>query len=414
MRILIVQPTGDKRGHYGLYTSKLCQAIGERGHEVTLCTNRLDPTRYLPAPPRFTVVEVGDGRLAFDRFDAAIGRAPLYYYWGYYRNSAAVTAAAIRLCRRAAFDGVAVFDVEFMTASVLFWWSRRGLPPVIMFPWAANFSFGTYAGSVFKKAYKVVQREVFRAALTSGGIRALAVLGDWHRDRLREQLRLSPDFPIGIVPDGGDVAAAVPTREAARTHLGLPPDGTLLLFFGVLRRDKGIEYLFEALRRHRDEPFHLVVAGWPMEYTADEIAAMVERLGVGARVILRLGYVPDEDVAAYFAAADALVLPYTTAYTGGSGPLVKGACTYGRPVIATNVSEMGQLVARHGFGLLAEPEDAGSLAGEIGRFLAMPPSARDAMAARGAALAQANSWDSLAERVVDLIAQLAAPAPPAL
>ena len=92
---------------------------------------------------------------------------------------------------------------------------------------------------------------------------------------------------------------------------------------------------------------------------------------------------------------------------------MKGACTYGRPVIATNVSEMGQLVARHGFGLLAEPEDAGSLADEIGRFLAMPPSARDAMAARGAALAQANSWDSLAARVVDLIAQLAAPAPPA-
>jgi len=122
--------------------------------------------------------------------------------------------------------------------------------------------------------------------------------------------------------------------------------------------------------------------------------------------------VPDEDVGAYFAASDALVLPYTKAYTGGSGPLMKGACTYGRPVIATNVSEMGQLVARHGVGLLAEPEDAGSLAAELGRFLALAPAARDAMAAHASALAQANSWDALAQRLVDLCGQLGAPVPP--
>jgi len=410
MRILIVQPTGDKRGHYGLYTSKLCQAIAERGHDVTLCTNRLDPSRYLAVPPRFTVVEVGDGRLAFDRFDDAIGRAPLYYYWGYYRNSAAVTAAAIRLCRATAFDGVAVFDVEFMTASLLFWWNRRRLPPVVLFPWAANFSFGEYPGSAFKKGYKVVQREVFRAALMSGGIRALAVVGEWHRDRLREQLRLSPDFPIGIVPDGGDPAAPVPTREAARARLGLPADGALLLFLGVLRRDKGIEYLLDAVRTLHDEPFHLVVAGWPMEYTADEIVAMVDARGIAGCVILRLGYVPDDEMPAYFAAADALVLPYKKEYSGGSGLVVKGACTYGCPVIATEVAEMGPLVKTRGLGLLAKPEDAGLLAAEIRRFLALSPADRAAMVANGASLARENSWDFVAQRVEELIAQLAAPA----
>jgi len=410
-RLLVVQPTGDKRGHYGLYTTKLCQAIAALGCDVTVCTNRLHVSRYLADAPRFRLVEVGGGRLAFDRFDDAAGRSPARYYWGYFRNSVLVTAGAIRLCRAEAFDALAILDVEFLTASLLFRWNRRRLPPVVMFPWAANFSFAAYPGSLPKKAYKVVQRAVFRSALGRGGVRALAVLGEWHQRMLREQLRLPPEFPIVVVPDGGDVAVGMPDRLAARRQLGLPEAGPLLLFFGVLRRDKGIEDLLDAVRRVRDVPFHLVVAGWPMEYTADEITQLVRRLAIDNRTVLRLAYVADADVPAYFAACDALVLPYPRAYTGGSGPLMKGACTYGRPVIATRVSTMGELVERHTLGLLAEPEDAASLAAQIERFLALPQAARDVMAANASALARANSWDAVARRVVDLVGQIAAPAP---
>ena len=46
MRVLVVQPTGDKRGHYGLYTTKLAQALAKSGHDVTVCTNALEPSPY--------------------------------------------------------------------------------------------------------------------------------------------------------------------------------------------------------------------------------------------------------------------------------------------------------------------------------------------------------------------------------
>jgi glycosyltransferase involved in cell wall biosynthesis len=194
------------------------------------------------------------------------------------------------------------------------------------------------------------------------------------------------------------VHADLPAQDAARARLRLPPGATIFLFFGMLRRDKGIEYLIEATTHLPSGQAAVVVAGAPMEYSADEVRALIHAAGVADRLQPRLGYVPDTEVAWYFAACDALVLPYTPAYTGGSGPLMKGACSYGLPVIATDVAEMGRLVREHGLGLVARPGDAGSLADELVRFLTLDRAAREGMRANARALAQANSWEALAER----------------
>lgn len=406
MRLLIVQPTGDKRGHYGVYTARLCQALGRLGHDVTLCTNKLDVSRYLRDIPAFRLWEVANGRFGFERFDAVLQRAPLLYYWGYFRNSYAVSAAAVRLSQRERFDALVIMDAEFMTASLLLRWHRRTIPPVIMFLWATNFSFATYPGSVFKRAYKVLQRGVFRAAL-GHGIHALAVLDDWHRDRVRPQLGLPQEFPIAVIPDGADPSPDMPEKIVARQMLGLPTEAPLFLFFGVLRRDKGIESLLEAASSLMAErEFTLVLAGWPMEYTAEQILQMVARWGLRDRTVLRLAYVAERDVPAYFAASDALILPYAKTYTGGSGPLTKGACTYRRPVIATRVSGMGPLVERHRIGLVAEPENPRSLADKMREFLALSENDRETMAGNAARLAAANSWDVLATLLASAVRQI--------
>jgi glycosyltransferase involved in cell wall biosynthesis len=404
MRVLVIQPTADKRGHYGIYTTRLCHALGGLGHDVTLCTNRLDVARYVRGAPAFSLWEVGGGRFAFEGFDEALGRFPLKYYWAYFRNSYAITAAGLRRSLREPFDAVAIMDAEFTTASLLLRRRSRSAPPVIMFLWATNFSFAAYSGSIVKRAYKVLQRRVFRRTLGQG-IQALAVLDEWHRDRLRPQLGLPLDFPIEVIPDGGDPSPEMPSKAAARAALGLPADGTVFLFFGVLRKDKGIESLLRAASLLRDvRDVTVVVAGWPMEYSAEEIRRMAAQSGLEGRLVLRLGYVPDEDVPTYFAACDALVLPYAGIYTGGSGPLMKGACTYGRPVVATRVSGMGSLVADYGIGLVDDPRSLGAAMRE---FASLPEPARAGMAARATALAAANSWESLAGRLADLVRRVA-------
>lgn len=409
MEILVVQPTGDKMGHYGIFTVKLCQALAKRGHAVTVCTNQIYPERYLAEPPAFQVERVGGGGLSFERFDQAVNRRPLYYYWGYYRNSYRVTSAALAMCRARAFDVVYMTDVEFLTASVILKMRGGPLPPVVMEVSAANFSFPDYPGSILKKWYKVLQREVFRATLGSE-IAACAVLGEWHQERLRAQLRPAAGFPIVVIPDGGEVPEETLSVQEARRRVAIDYAGPVLLFFGMLRKDKGIEPLIGAIARLPGEEFRVVIAGHPMEYTNEEVAALVRAAGVEHKVLLRLGYVDDADVPAYFFAADALVLPYAASYRGGSGPLMKGACTYGRPVIASEVSEMGWLVKRHGIGLATVPGDPRSLADGIKAFLAMDEEARGRMGARASALARAHSWEAMAERFSRLFESTTRPA----
>ena len=409
MEILVVQPTGDKMGHHGIFTVKLSQALAKMGHAVTVCTNQIYPDRYVDERPAFRIELVGGGRLSFERFDQALNRRPLVHYWGYYRNSYRVTSAALAVCRLRAFDVIYMTDVEFLTASLILKAHRAALPPIVMEVSAANFSFLDYPGSLWRKCYKVFQREVFRTTL-GREIAACAVLGEWHQERLRAQLRLPPAFPLVVIPDGGETPKEALSREEARRRAAIDYAGPVLLFFGALRKDKGLETLVQAIARLPGLEFRVVIAGQPLEYTAERVRALVREAGVEHKVVLRLGFVDEADVPAYFFAADALVLPYGGTYRGGSGPLMKGACTYGRPVIASDVSEMGLLVKRHGLGLVTAPDNPGSLAEGFETFLSMSEEARDQMGGRAQALARANTWEALAERFSRLFESIIRPA----
>ncbi len=393
-------------GHHGIFTVKLAHALGKLGHAVTICTNRIAPEHYLSGPPAFAVETVAGGRLAFERFDEAVYRWPLYYYWGYYRNSYRITAAALAMCRTREFDVVYMTDVEFLVAALLLKVRRGRLPPVVMEVSAANFSFADYPGPVLKKGYKIAQREVFRTTLGKE-IAACAVLGEWHQERLRAQLRVPAAFPVEVIQEGSDATDPPPPQSEARRRLGIGYEGPVFLFFGIIRKDKGIETLMQAVAGLGGEEFRLIVAGFPMEYSGAEVTELVRKAGAADKVILRLGYVATLEVPAYFGAADALVLPYARSYRGGSGPLTKGACAYGRPVIATDVSGMGRFVQRHAIGLACPPESPDALAERMQEFLRMPPERRREMGERAAAFGRANSWDAMAERFSKLFDRVA-------
>jgi glycosyltransferase involved in cell wall biosynthesis len=89
---------------------------------------------------------------------------------------------------------------------------------------------------------------------------------------------------------------------------------------------------------------------------------------------------------------DALVLPYRRGFEAQSGVLLQ-ACRFGKPVVASDVSDLGRQVAEDGVGLVVPPEDAGALAAALGR-IAERPDAFDAAlsAARGR-----YSWERVAE-----------------
>ena len=313
----------------------------------------------------------------------------------------------MKLCRSQGFDVVYMTDVEFLMAALLVRRYRAAVPPVVIEVSAANFTFATYPGALPKKVYKVMQREIFRRTL-GREIQAISILGEWHRERLRRQLRLSRDFMIAVIPDGAGDADNPIDRRDAREKLGIAYGGPILLFFGMLRRDKGIEGLIDAVSRVPADDWQMLISGFPVDYTIDEINVLVMKHGLQDKVILQLDYISDDEMPLYYYASDGVIFPYASFYTGGSGPLMKGACTYGKPVIAADVSELGRLVRESGIGLLCTPDDPESLAAAIRAFLALPEDGKARMAEKALALGRANSWGAMAERFTHLFEKLAA------
>ena len=402
MKVLFIQPTCDRNGHYGLNTIKLCQALGSIGHEVTLCTNRANLSLYLSKPPLFEIIEVRQRRLSFEPYDRSANRWPLYCTYGYFRHSYAVFSESLRLATARRFDIVHATGTEFMTAALLLKIFSTRIPPVVMEINAANFSFSTYDGTMVRKAYKVVQREIFKKTLGCE-IKGIGLIGQWQEKRLRQQLKLPDSMQVAVIPDGGEPPDQPMDKVAARRKLGISVrSGAVLLFFGTIRRDKGIEHLFEAVARLPNEELSLLIVGNPQEYTAEAIWDLIERWDIKAKVTTRLGYVPEPDIAGYFYACDALVLPYNKLYTGGSGPLMKGACMHRRPSIVSDVSEMGRLVKEYGIGILAKPEDSVDLANKIRQFVHLPQADKEAMGGRAQKLAHNHTWEKMAKAYTEL------------
>jgi glycosyltransferase involved in cell wall biosynthesis len=371
MRIMIVQPMGDAKGHYGWYATQFSQEFASQGHEVILCTNKIDMAEFLPGLPQFDVVEVGSGRYAIKPFELYKRKLPLLYNLAYMRNSAVVLDAALKLAMSKDVEVMYVLDAEKLISSIVLR-RHRNLPTIIWLIQAANFSFNDCYGSLPRKLYKLVQKAIFKQAV-GRQIKGFHVLGEWHETMIRKQLDLPEQFPILGLTDAMLGPDKLQDKEGARQHIGAGDyHGTLILQFGMLRRDKGIEILLEAMSLLRDEDFKLLIVGEPSEYSVDQLMKLIHHWALEDKVITRFEYIPERDVYSYFFACDAVIFPYRSFYRGGTGPL-RQATMAGLPVLASDVSEMGRLVRLHNLGYLMRPDDPHSIAEQLRAFLKCPP-----------------------------------------
>jgi glycosyltransferase involved in cell wall biosynthesis len=190
------------------------------------------------------------------------------------------------------------------------------------------------------------------------------------------------------------------TRESARAKLGL--DGEVVLFFGFIRRYKGLDTLLEAWPRVRERrPATLVVAGEPYE-DAEQIRAQAAAAGGPPAVRLLDRYAGDDEVEALFKAADVVVLPYRSATQSG---VTHVAYALGVPVITTDVGGLAETVLPGRTGLVVPPENPAALAAAIVEYFdrGLASTMREGVAE----LARAHSWPVLARETISLVDELA-------
>lgn len=160
----------------------------------------------------------------------------------------------------------------------------------------------------------------------------------------------------------------------ARSHLHLPADKRILLFFGFIRKYKGLDWLLEAMHilklhaeKHPDfEMPILVIAG---EYYEDPkpYETLLNTLRLHDSVILHTQFITDSEVKYFLCAADAVVQPYKSATQSGVTPL---AYHFEIPMIVTRVGGLPDMVPDEKTGLIAEPTPS-SIAECIIRFYSM-------------------------------------------
>lgn len=150
------------------------------------------------------------------------------------------------------------------------------------------------------------------------------------------------------------------SAEKARKSLGIK--GDTILFFGFVRKYKGLEYIIRAMPIVlKKRKMTLLVVGDFLELKK-ETEDLIKKLKIGDYVKLLDTYVPNEEVGKYVCASDALVLPYLHATNSGIAQIAFG---FGKPVIATNVGGLPEVVTDSVSGFLVEPQNPNALANAV-------------------------------------------------
>lgn len=179
-----------------------------------------------------------------------------------------------------------------------------------------------------------------------------------------------------------ELGGAIPSRDEARKKLGLR--GNVALFFGHVRPFKGLDIALEAWPMlHREVT--LVVAGEAWWKSEEEYRSLAKGLG---NVRFDFRFIPDAEIAVYFAASDVVLAPYRIEAQSG---VALTAFHFARPVIATRVGGLPEIIEEGSNGMLVPPEDPAALAAAIDGFFGRTD--RETMERRAAGAARTYSWE---------------------
>lgn len=182
-------------------------------------------------------------------------------------------------------------------------------------------------------------------------------------DYLRNDLRLSPDRVVSIYK-GHDPAwyDGVPAPPLTRESLGLPADARIIGFVGNMRPVKGVDVLIRAMDRLPPQA-HLLLAGAvadsrlrPLAGQTPERRARIHFLG------------PSTNILGLLDLFEIFVMP-SVAREGLPRAAIEAMCRR-RPVVASAVGGLPELLDRGACGLLTPPRDAAALAAALRRLLA--------------------------------------------
>ncbi|MBW7988970.1 MAG: glycosyltransferase [Planctomycetes bacterium] len=332
MRVLMV--AGASTGGLYTYTDALCSGLSSAGADVTVLTNSLWADLPRPFKVDRRLFEFIDKKKQWSQMHWAADR--------FYRS-------LINSLRRNRFAAGGRFDVVHFQGV--------GTPLLDQFflkPLAQQLPVVLTVHDV-KPHY---ERFVSRASFIKRSLhipRRLIVHYEDGKRQMADHWGICAD-QIDVIPHGIMPVQNPPSLADARKKLNLPQDRQIILFFGGIRPNKGLDVLLKALEivKACNQQVLLVIAGGLLgRFNFDSYSDMIRKAGLSEHVRTYIDFIPEEDVDYFFAASNLVVLPYLK-FEAQSGVLLR-AYAHKKPVIVSNVGAMGELVSSDNIGLAIEP-----------------------------------------------------------
>jgi glycosyltransferase involved in cell wall biosynthesis len=153
-------------------------------------------------------------------------------------------------------------------------------------------------------------------------------------------------------------------QKKSRNHLDLPNDKIILLFFGMIKKVKGLDVLLQSFRKAVDENPNIIllIAGkpWKDDFTAYQ--KIIDKKNLTEHVVLHTNFIPHELVKYYYCASDLVVLPYKKIYQSG---VLMMALSYEKPVLVSNLAPFKEIIADNENGFVFKSEDIDDLANKL-------------------------------------------------
>lgn len=186
------------------------------------------------------------------------------------------------------------------------------------------------------------------------------------------------------------------SKEESRRQLQLALDEKILLFFGFVREYKGLKNLLRAMPDVVEclGNIRLLIVG---EFAGDkkDYLHIIDRLGISRSIVIYDSYIPDREVEKFFMACDLVVLPYESATQSG---IVQVAYGFEKPVLATRVGGLSEVVLDGRTGYLVEAGDSQQIAQGIVRFY--EEEREDMFQKEIREQAEKYSWERMAEIIL--------------
>jgi len=212
--------------------------------------------------------------------------------------------------------------------------------------------FIRYGSQVDSKSYRKFER------ITDSAI----VHSNYAKERLLQHYSSThpDDIAVTPLPDYDSLYDNPSLSKAdARKQLGLSQNDFIVLFFGQIKKVKGVDVLIKAFARFDNRHAKLLIAGIPWKVAEADYTGLVEKEIISDRTILHLRYHPAEMKHVYFRAADVAVLPYREIFSSG---VLVNALYYGTPLVTSDKPLFKEYLTDGHDCLMFENENVESLA----------------------------------------------------